>query len=347
MMCTKRGQVRITLFLGAVCALVTAAGTAAEIDLGRAAAPPLPKGYESSAKVMAGIAAGELKTVNLAPAEMPEGTELRKDIVYGEGGGQPLKLDLYLPANREKPVPGLVFIHGGAWAGGRKEDYFIYCKHFVAKGYVCAAVQYRLISAATWPAQIEDVKCAVRWLRANAAEYNVDPNRIGVAGYSAGAHLAMMVGYSSDVPELEGDGGHAGVRSGVQAVINFYGPTDFTAEDVRDIGALRNLMGGKTYQEATDLYVQGSPLSYVTADDPPTLIFHGTIDDVVPISQADSLAKRLDAAGVPYFYDRMEGWPHVMDLAADVHERCLYFEDKFLEKYLPLVASEETQEGTE
>ncbi|HIJ65391.1 MAG TPA: prolyl oligopeptidase family serine peptidase, partial [Candidatus Hydrogenedentes bacterium] len=86
---------------------------------------------------------------------------------------------------------------------------------------------------------------------------------------------------------------------------------------------------------------------YVTADDPPTLIFHGTIDDVVPISQADSLAKRLDAAGVPYFYDRMEGWPHVMDLAADVHERCLYFEDKFLEKYLPLVASEETQEGTE
>src|SRR5690606_12769333 len=148
----------------------------------------------------------------------------------GDAGDRPLRLDLYSPRDLDGPAPGLIFIHGGGWKHGKKEDYRLYGLTFAQKGYVVASVQYRLSGEARYPAAIHDVKAAVRWMRSESESIGVDADRIGVAGGSAGGHLAMMLGYTSDVPTFDGDSGHEGVSSRVQAVVNIYGPTDLTTE---------------------------------------------------------------------------------------------------------------------
>jgi len=146
----------------------------------------------------------------------------------------------------------------------------------------------------------------------------------------------MMLGYAPDAPALEGHGGHEGVSSRVAAVVNLYGPYDLTTEIGRKSGSVKKFLGGKTYEEAPDLYLVVSPSKYLKKGAPPTLILHGTIDDVVSIDQSDMLARKLAELGVPYVYDRLEGWPHAMDLAEAVNERCQWFMNQFFAKYLPL-----------
>jgi acetyl esterase/lipase len=294
--------------------------------------PAAPKGYESQTAVLAAIQSGELKLINVFEP-VPESVSVTPDVEYGKGGGESLKLDLYQPKRLEGKAPGLILIHGGAWKGGRRTDYRYYCVRLAERGYVVATISYRLVKTATFPAAVQDAKCAVRWLRANAEKYHVDPNRIGVMGGSAGGHLAMMVGYSPDVPELEGDGGNQGVSSRVQAVVNFYGPTDLTTPFARNNGVVSDFIG-KPYAEAADQYRLASPLTHLTAGDPPTLILHGTIDNVVPIDQADALDKRLAELKVPHEYVRLEGWPHAMDLSEEVNRYCLWHIERFLDKYL-------------
>ena len=145
-----------------------------------------------------------------------------------------------------------------------------------------ATVGYRLSGEAKYPAAVQDTKCAVRWLRANAAANNMDPNRIAVMGGSAGGYLAMMIGYSSDVPELEGDGGNPGVSSRVNVVVDAYGPTDLTAPIAQTAPQVTSFLG-KSYADDPDLFRKASPITYLTPDDPPTLIFQGTVDDTVPV----------------------------------------------------------------
>jgi dipeptidyl aminopeptidase/acylaminoacyl peptidase len=142
-----------------------------------------------------------------------------------------------------------------------------------------------------------------------------------------------MVGYSSDVKELEGGGGHPETSSRVQAVVNFYGPVDLTTDFAKGRKEPVNLIG-KSYEEAPEIHLQASPIQYLTKDDPPTLIFQGTIDDIVPVDQGDMLAAKLKELGIPCVYDRIEGWPHTMDLAADIHKRCVYQMEKFLTEHL-------------
>jgi acetyl esterase/lipase len=231
----------------------------------------------------------------------------------------------------------LIFIHGGGWKGGKKDDYRVYGIHYAQRGYVVASVGYRLSGEALYPAAVNDVKCAVRWMRASAEKIDVDPNRLGVVGGSAGGHLSMMIGYSSDVPELDGDGGHAGVSSRVQAVVDIYGPVDLTTDFVREnemAKALCKSFFGGLVDEQIDLYRQASPINHLTKDDPPTLILHGTIDDVVPIDQGDMLAAKLTELKIPYVYDRLPGWPHAMDASVPVNERARWFMDRFLDRYL-------------
>jgi acetyl esterase/lipase len=153
--------------------------------------------------MVAAIVAGNLKTIKL-PKEMPDGVQLTKDIEFGKAGEHCLKLDLYRPAKLDKPVPGLIFIHGGAWKGGTKDMYRPYAVQYAQKGYVAASISYRLSSVAPFPAAVEDAKCAVRWMRAGADKYGVDPNHICVLGGSAGGHLAMMVAYSWPDKQLQG-----------------------------------------------------------------------------------------------------------------------------------------------
>ncbi len=267
---------------------------------------------------------------------MPKGVKLLTDLTYGTGGDRALKLDLYKPVTMKTKVPALIFIHGGSWKGGNKNMYRPYATRYAQKGYVVASISYRLSGEAPFPAAIQDAKCAVRWMRAHAAEYKVDPNYICVLGGSAGGHIAMMVGYCPDEKEMEGSGGYENFSSRVQAVVNIYGPCDLAVPVLRDAESIRKFLGGRTYDEAPELYKKASPFYYLTKNTPPTLILHGTLDSLVPINQSDELAKRLKETGVPYTYDRLEGWPHVMDMAEIVFNRCVFFIDRFLAENMPV-----------
>ena len=298
-------------------------------------APPMPPGYESENQIKLAILTGLLKIVDAKNVPVPDTVQEMKGLEYGKVGQRSLHLDLYLPKT-DHPVPGLIFIHGGAWKTGNRADMKFYAVKYAARGYATATISYRLTKEAPFPAAVHDTKCAVRWMRAHAKEYKIDPNKIGVSGNSAGGHLSMMIGYSSDAPKLEGNGGHRGVSSRVQAVINFYGPADLTTTFARKQASLHAFLAGKHYDEDPELYALASPITYLTQDDPPTLILHGTIDTTVPIAQADNLAQRLEQLDIPMVYERFPGWPHTMDLARVVNDRCCYVMDRFLEKHLSL-----------
>lgn len=300
--------------------------------------PAAPPGYASESEVKAAFLSGKLKAIDLT-IDVPDTITVQKNIEYGKGGDKALQLDLYSPKERTHPVPAVLFIHGGGWTSGYRQIYHYYCTKFAEHGYVVATASYRLAGEAPFPAPVEDVKCAVRWLRANAKKFGIDANKIAVAGGSAGGHLAMMIGYSSDVPELEGKGGNAGTSSRVQAVIELYGPADLTNDFAKSRKEVKRLMGGKTFDEAPDAYRLASPVTHITKDDPPTLILHGSIDSTVPIHQAEVLVEKLKSAGVVYEYDRIEGWPHTMDLDADVNRHCMAKMFEFLDKQLGFVAT--------
>ncbi len=185
-------------------------------------------------------------------------------------------------------------MHGGAWSGGERSVYRYYLQRFAERGYAAATISYRLSDEATFPAAVQDAgKCAVRWMRSPADQYRIDAERLAIVGGSAGGHLSLMVAYSDD-PSLEGNSGHAGVSSRVAAVVDFYGPVDLTTTTAREAGAVRRFLGG-SYEEKPHTYEQASPVFHLDADDPPTLIFHGSIDEVVSITQADELVGRLKA----------------------------------------------------
>jgi acetyl esterase/lipase len=231
---------------------------------------------------------------------------VQRDLVYKRVNGMVLTLDLYRPKQVSGPLPVIIFIHGGGWNRGRKEN----CPavRIVDDGYAVASVDYRLTTVAPFPAQIEDCKAAVRWLRANASKYNLDPDRIGVWGFSAGGHLAALLGTSGGVPELEGGGDNLNVSSRVQAVLVVSGPVDFlrlyhdalampTEKTPKVLAAIKMLLGGPIDEHETTA-IQASPIHYVSKDDPPFLIIHGGEDPTVPVIQCQLLAEALKRAGV-------------------------------------------------
>jgi acetyl esterase/lipase len=331
---TNGAIMRMTAVAALLCvvSLAWAQGPGPLYDEIAEAAPTLPKGYDSQDAIRAALDSGELKPMEVPP-EMPEGIVAIRDITFGEGSGRPLILDLYMPETRERPAPAIVFIHGGGWRGGNKDGHRFEFYHWASRGYMVAAITYRLRDEAKFPAAARDAKCAVRWVRANAAKYNIDADHIGVIGTSAGAHLSMLVAYASDVPELEGDGGHEEYSSAVQAVVSLYGPADLAMPGARDHERIVNFIG-QSFEDAPELYRLASPIRHVTPDDPPTLILHGTVDQNVPIVFADLLAAKLAEAGVPYAYDRQEGWHHGMERVQRVHPRCAYLIDRFFDMHL-------------
>jgi acetyl esterase/lipase len=321
--------------LGGVVGLVVVAAVGGRLYLTPVSAAPggPPKGYGSNDELKAAYVLGALKLVDMNPP-LPEGVTERMDVEYGKAGDRSLQLDLYSPQHRVAPVPGLIFIHGGAWKGGRRGDYRVYTTHFASRGYVVATISYRLSGVAPFPAAVEDAKCAVRWMRSHAAELGVNPDKIAVVGGSAGGHLALMLGYSAGDPSLEGQGGHAGVSSAVQAVVNFYGPSDLTTPFAQKADVVKKFMGGKSFDEARALWEQASPLHHLQKGAPPTLTFHGTIDDIVPVEQSDVLHARLKDLGVPNEYERLTGWPHTMDAAVAVNQYARAHIEEFLAKHL-------------
>lgn len=265
---------------------------------------------------------------------VPDSVVVQHDVEYGRAGDKPLLLDLVRPKQPTKEaLPVVVFIHGGAWRGGNKAGGIGNVARLVATGnYVGASVEYRLSGEAIWPAQIHDCKAAIRWLRANAKKYGIDPDKIAVWGGSAGGHLVSMLGTSGDVKELEGAGGSPGVSSRVSCVVDFCGPSNFLApkkfEGGREPGAVTHLLGG-TVEEKKEMARQASPITYVSKDDPPFLIVHGTDDATVPFEQAQMLYDALKKVDVAVSFIKIEGGGHGIG-GPEVTERVTAFLEKHL-----------------
>ncbi len=242
-----------------------------------------------------------------------------RDVEYANVDGIPLLLDLYLPSTGNGPAPVIVWIHGGGWRAGTKAGGPAARQSL--RGYAVASIDYRLSDVATHPAQINDCKAAIRWLRAHAGEYNLNPDRIAAYGSSAGGHLAAFLGTSGDVAELEGDvGGNSEYSSRVQAVVDWYGPAELLTMDAQALpcsglchtcaGSPESLMVGCTITSCPDLAIAASPIHYVSPDDPPFLIHHGTNDCTVPPLQSQVLRDALAAADVDVSLTFIDGAGH-------------------------------------
>lgn len=271
----------------------------------------------------------------------PANVRIETEIPYADTRDPRQTLDLYLPRSlkSDKPLPLVVNIHGGAFMAGDKSMGVGEVIGLVESGdYAAASINYRLSGQARWPAQIHDVKAAIRWLRANAAKYGLDPDRIGVIGASAGGHLAAMLGTAGDVAELEGSvGPHVGVSSKVRCVVDQFGPTELLTmsdypsrinHDAADSPESR-LVGG-AIQEHKEAARAASPITYVTRNDPPFLIFHGTADPLVPFNQSERFAAAIKAAGVPCVFVPVTGAGHGGFRSPEVGKRIRQFFDRHL-----------------
>lgn len=244
------------------------------------------------------------------PARVPEGTRVLADVEYIANGHERNKLDLYLPEKSDKPLPLIVYVHGGAWMMGSKQSVQEQLP-LLSQGFAVAAINYRLSQHARFPSQIEDCKAAIRWLRANAEKYNLDKDRIGVIGGSAGGHLVALLGTSGAVKEFE-VGEHLDQSSAVQAVCDWFGPTDFLqmGGSHNDAGSPESKLVGGAIQSNKEAVAKANPITYITKSAPPFLIMHGDQDRTVPVNQSELLNEALKVAGTDVVYVPIKGAGH-------------------------------------
>jgi len=288
--------------------------------------PEAPRGYPTSNALLAAYLLGRIELHDIQDVPLMAGVVEHRGLAYREVAGHILKLDLHLPQDPEGPLPLLVFIHGGGWSKGFREDYHLYTMRFARQGYAAATVSYRLSPGAVFPDAVEDVKCAVGWLQANSVEYGIDPERVIVIGGSAGGYLALMAGLTDadaycgtceTTPEPRPRG-----------IVNLYGPTDLTAPEAQEASEVTGFLG-TTWASAPERFAEASPITHLAEGAPPTLIIHGTLDQVVPVTQADALAERMQDLGLFYWYDRLDGYPHTMDITPPVSDRVEWLVDTF------------------
>ncbi len=292
-----------------------------------------PVGYHFTPTTYLAVGVGLEHLINKNP-EVPTDIEEIKNIEYKNINGKSLQLDIYKPKNLTKPAPLLVFIHGGGWTGGERADYKVYLVAFAKKGYVTATVSYRLVGDSIYPACIEDISDAVQWLFRNGERYGYDPDKIALIGGSAGGHLSLLAGYGWHNPHVINDSTTTSASPHrIKAIVNLYGPVDLTTEYARNHPQVTNFLG-HSYTEAPKLFSEASPNYYLDKHDPATLIFQGTSDELVPVSQSDNLKVRLDSLGVPAVYYRLPLWPHTMDVVQRVNDFCQLKMNAFFEQYL-------------
>ena len=268
-------------------------------------------------------------------AAAADDVRIEKDVDY-LGAGRAEKADLYLPADvpKDRRSPGIVIIHGGGWSGGDKaQPREINIGTTLAQhGYVCMSINYVLAAkgstAVTWPQNLHDCKTAVRWLRKNAGRLQLDPDRIGAIGGSAGGHLTAMLALTEAKDGLNPKGPHGEFPCRIQAAVDLYGPADLMSW--HDISMFR-----KTRAEAPELYRAASPAIYAGRNDPPILIMHGTADKTVDVQQSKDFADALEKAGAPHELVIVEGAPHTFHLQPkqqDLRPIVLGFFDRYLKK---------------
>ncbi len=280
---------------------------------------------------------------NRRPIEGEDKVFVSRDIPYGDSGNPRQMLDLLLPKKRAKgkdSLPVMAYIHGGAFKGGNKRGGHRHLMKYVASGeFVGVSIAYRLSGEAIWPAQIHDCKAAIRWIRGNAERYGLNPDRILVWGHSAGGHLSSMLGTSGDVASLEGSvGPYDALSSRVQAVLNYFGPSDFLQMDAHrmsnglvhdDPQSPESLLMGGPIQEIPKFVATANPITFASEDDPPFLSIHGLVDRLVPAHQSQILHRALTTAGVESELYLVEGGGHGGFKDPEVSKRETAFMDAF------------------
>jgi acetyl esterase/lipase len=270
----------------------------------------------------------------------PPGIDAKRDIPYAATENPRQRLDLYLPKKREgdKPLPVIVFIHGGGWKGGDKAGGISNVGRFVSSGhYAGVSVGYRLTGEARWPAQIHDCKAAIRWIKGNAKEHGLDASKIAVWGSSAGGHLVSFLGTSGDVKSLEGTlGKHTDQDSKVTCVVNFFGPENFltmvnqkSTMDRTTADYPEALLLGGRVQEKQEAAKEASPVTHISPGDAPVLTAHGTEDPLVPFAQATEFDAALKKAGVESLLIEMTNGGHGFR-SPELDKRLQQFFDKHL-----------------
>ena len=252
--------------------------------------------------------AARLQAAELA---VPENVAFERDIEFANPDNQHLQVNLAMPKGGDGLCPAVVCIHGGGFRAGKRESYDKLCVTLAERGFVAITVTYRLAPAYPFPAAVQDSKAAVRWLRANAAKYKVDPARIGVTGGSAGGHLAQFLGVTAGVKEFEA-GENLDQSSAVACVVNFYGPSDLTKSYGASVDAAEVLplfFGGDLSTKRRE-HIVGSPLYWVTPSAAPTLVVHGTDDKYVAYEQAGWMVEKLKASAVEAELLTLEGTGH-------------------------------------
>jgi acetyl esterase/lipase len=244
---------------------------------------------------------------------VPDTVTYEKNIEYTTKRDLNLQMNMARPKVADTgPQPCIVCIHGGGFRAGSRDSYNAQIVRMAERGYVAVTISYRLAPKHPFPAAIHDTKAAVRWLRANAKKYNIDPDNIGVTGASAGGTLAQMLGVTEGVKEFEGDGGNPEQSSRVRCVVNVYGANDFTKSYGKSVDAheVLPLYLGGNLEKARPAHIRSSPLYWVTPNAVPTLCIHGTEDKYVHVEQAEMLVEKLKTASVEAELLKLEGAGH-------------------------------------
>lgn len=316
--------------------------------------------HGGTALVLLGFAA--LATIGSAQQpgprrKLPEAVKLEADIPYAGTDNPRQRLNLLLPRTPKdtRPLPVIAYIHGGAWLGGDRSGGHGRLASYVAGGeYAGISIGYRLTREAIWPAQVHDCKAALRWIRANAKKYNLDPDKIGLIGESAGGHLVAMLGTSGGVKELEGNlGPHKDISSRVQCVVDEFGPAELLAMQVAGSRMDHDgpnspegkLIGGRV-KDKKEVAIAASPVTHVSADDPPFLIIHGNKDPLVPYNQSERLSAALKKAKVECYFITVVGAGHGGFRNPEVQKRERQFFDKCLRGVKATISEQEIPNRT-
>lgn len=281
------------------------------------------------------------------PPRVSDAVELKADLPYAGNDNPRQMVDLYLPKHRatDKPLPVVVYIHGGGWSGGNRRGGGMAAGFAASGNYAGVSVGYRLSSEAKWPAQIHDCKAAIRWIRGHAKEYNLDPDRIGVTGTSAGGHLVSLLGLTEGVKELAGNiGEFTSLSAKVTCVVNVCGPQDMASPlmqgdaATKDDPAVAGLLGGSLAEKAAEAKAC-SPLTYVHAGAPPFMTLHGTKDMRVNFTNATRLQAALTKVGSPTILVPVTDGGHGFN-SPDANRRVQQFFDMHLRGIQSEISSE-------
>jgi acetyl esterase/lipase len=279
-----------------------------------------------------GVANQQISMVYDTKYQLPENIKKYKDVIYKESKNLTLALDVYMDKFDKSPNPLILIIHGGYWKAGDKGAFYTQrAMEFVELGYTVASINYRLSTEHKFPANIEDLRDGILFLTEHAKEFNIDPSQIMTYGISAGGHLAAFVVLSANSDRGYVKGLNPSVFKGA---ISMYGIHDMSLTIQRE-HPFNELYIGTSYTLDTTNYIDASTTQHVDVNDPPILLIHGTLDGSVSVKNSDNLAKVLESKKVPYVYDRIEGWPHVMDFFSPIGERSLWQIHKFLEDHMP------------